>query len=78
MADEGVPFGDLTAVIGRHLNVPVVPKSGLGALLGLGFLGFLAGIDGPASSQLTQDELGWSPTQAPLLEDLERGIYFRG
>jgi len=73
---ETVPFGDLTAVIGRGLGVPVVSKKGLGALFALGFLGFLAGIDGPASSEITRNELGWAPIHPSLIDDLEKGDYF--
>jgi len=73
---EGVAFGDLTAVIGRRLNVPVVSKKGLGAILSLGFLGLLAGIDGPASSKITQEELGWVPSHPTLMTDLEKADYF--
>lgn len=76
VADEGVAFGDLTAEIGRRLNLPVVSKKGLGAVAALGFLGFLANIDGPASSRLTQKELGWVPTHPSVIDDLEKGKYF--
>ena len=76
VADEGVPFRDIAAVLGRKLNLPTIAKSGLSAVLALGFLGFLAGIDGPASSQLTKQALGWVPTQVSLIRDLEEGTYF--
>ena len=78
VADEGVRFGDIAAAIGQGLGVPAVSKSAFGALRALGFFGFLAGLDGPASSRQTQQELGWSPTHPTLLEDLKSGIYFRG
>ena len=76
VSDEGVKFLDIATILGRRLNVPLVSKSGLGALFSLGFLGFLAGLDGPASSQLTQKELGWIPTHPSLISDLENGTYF--
>jgi hypothetical protein len=33
-------------------------------------------IDQPASSQLTRERMGWSPTGPGFIEDLERGHYF--
>jgi len=36
---------------------------------------FLA-LDSPASSALTQELLGWHPTHAGLIEDLDEGHYF--
>jgi nucleoside-diphosphate-sugar epimerase len=76
VADEGVPVRDIAQVIGRHLNVPVVGKP-LGEAAGhFGWLGHFLAIDGPASSALTQEQLGWRPTQPGLIPDLDRGHYF--
>jgi len=77
VAEEGIPFRDIAGLLGERLGVPVVKKQGLGALLHLGFLGYLAGVDGPARSQLTQDRLGWKPTHPSLREDLMGGAYVR-
>jgi nucleoside-diphosphate-sugar epimerase len=71
VAEEGVPLRDIANAIGRHLNVPVVSKSPEQAAEHFGFLGFFVGADGPASSALTQQWLGWHPTQQPgLIADL--------
>jgi hypothetical protein len=35
------------------------------------------GLDAPATSALTREWLGWEPTHAGLIEDLEAGHYFR-
>ncbi len=59
VAEEGVPLREIAEVIGRRLNVPVVAKSPEEALAHFGFLGFVLGIDGPASSAQTQERLGW-------------------
>ncbi len=76
VAEEGVPLRDIAEAIGRGLNVPVVSKSQKEAAQHFGFLGFFAGIDAPASSKLTQERLGWSPTKQPgMIADLERMRY---
>ena len=78
VADEGVPFRDIADVIGRRLNVPVVAKSPEEAADHFGWLGFVLGLDCPASSAQTQERLGWRPTQPGLIPDLDRPSYFEG
>jgi nucleoside-diphosphate-sugar epimerase len=78
VADEGVPVREIAEVIGRRLNVPVVAKSPEEAAGHFGFLGRILGIDGPASSKLTQERLGWRPVQPGLIPDLDRPNYFEG
>jgi nucleoside-diphosphate-sugar epimerase len=71
VAEEGVPLRDIADAIGRRLNVPVFSKSPEQAAEHFGFLGFFVGADGPASSALTQQWLGWHPTHQPgLIADL--------
>jgi nucleoside-diphosphate-sugar epimerase len=72
VGDEGVPFRDIAGVIGRRLNVPVVAKSPEEAAAHFGFLGHIVGLDCPASSARTQQELGWRPTGPELIADLDR------
>lgn len=57
-------------MIGRRLNVSVVSKS----TDHFGFLKPFVSINSPASSKLTQENLGWRPAQPSLFTDLERGI----
>jgi nucleoside-diphosphate-sugar epimerase len=76
VAEEGVTFRDIAAVIGRRLNLPVVAKAPEAAADHFGWLAMFAGLDGPASSTLTRDRLGWQPAQCSLIEDLEQGRYF--
>ncbi len=77
VAEEGVPLRDIANAIGRGLNVPVVSKSPEEAAQHFGFLGFFAGADGPASSALTQERLGWRLTRQPgMLADLEHARDF--
>ena len=77
IGDEGVPIREIAEVIGRRLNVPVVAKSPEEAGDHFGFLGGLLSIDIPASGELTKKRLGWRPTQAGLIADLDDARYFK-
>jgi nucleoside-diphosphate-sugar epimerase len=76
VGDEGVAFRDIAASIGRHLDVPVRSLPAAAADAHFGFLGRLVALDNPTSSALTQRRLGWTPTHASLLADLDEGHYF--
>jgi nucleoside-diphosphate-sugar epimerase len=76
IGDEGVPFQDIAAVIGRRLRVPVVSKSSEQAARHFGWLAHFVGVDCPASSKLTEEKLEWQPKQPGIIADLERGTYF--
>jgi len=72
VAEEGVTAREIAEAIGRGLKIPVVSLSPEEAAGHFGWLGFFAGIDMPASSALTQQRLGWRPTQkAGMIEDLD-------
>jgi nucleoside-diphosphate-sugar epimerase len=71
VGEEGVPMKEIAEAIGRGLNVPVVAKSPEEAAEHFGFLAAFAGLDMPASSALTQKQLGWRPTGPGLISDLE-------
>ncbi|MDP9151158.1 MAG: SDR family oxidoreductase [Myxococcota bacterium] len=76
VADEGVPIRAIAEIIGRRLNVPAVSKSAEEVTSLLGLIGQVLAMDAPSSSKLTQERLGWRPTEAGLLADLEGGTYF--
>ena len=76
VADQGVPTRGIAEVIGRHLDVPVVSMSAQDAAGHFGFLAGVLAIDGPTSSALTRELLGWDPVQPGLIDDLEKGHYF--
>jgi nucleoside-diphosphate-sugar epimerase len=67
VADEGDAVGDIAAVIGRRLGLPVqsVPEANYGTL------GPIFATDQPSSSTVTRKGLGWEPTHPSLLADLE-------
>jgi nucleoside-diphosphate-sugar epimerase len=77
VAEEGVAMRDIAQVIGRHLDVPAVSISPENAGTHFGALGGFLATDGPASSELTRERLGWGPTEVGLIDDLEQGHYFR-
>lgn len=76
VAEEGVLVREIAEVIGRRLNMPVVSKSPEEAADHFGWLAYFLGIDGPASSKMTQERLGWRPTQPGLIPDLDQAHYF--
>ena len=76
VADEGIPVRDIAALIGQHLNLPVVSKPAEEAADHFGWIGAFLSVDCPASSKLTQQQLGWHPGQPSLLADLKQGHYF--
>jgi nucleoside-diphosphate-sugar epimerase len=76
IGDEGVPFKEIAAVIGRHLNVPVISVPPEEVSGHFGWLAHFVGVDSPASSAQTRKDLGWSPVQPGLIADLEAGHYF--
>ncbi|MFI0900666.1 SDR family oxidoreductase [Streptomyces sp. NPDC020983] len=77
VADRGVPFREIAEVIGRHLGVPAVSVPQEEAAAHFGWMSGFVGLDAPASSDLTQELLGWHPTGPGLLADLDEGHYFR-
>jgi nucleoside-diphosphate-sugar epimerase len=70
VGEEGVPCRQIAETIGKHLDMEVVSKTKEEAPAHFGFLGNFFGADCPASSRLTQERLGWQPTQPHLLEDM--------
>jgi hypothetical protein len=76
VADEGVPTRAIAEAIGRGLNVPVVSKSREEAADHFGWIACFFGVDGPASSALTQNQLGWRPVQPGIIADLSAEHYF--
>ena len=76
VADEAVPFREIAQVIGRRLNIPVVSKSPEEAADHFGWFAHFAGLDCPASSAQTQKQLGWRPTEASLIPDIDQPSYF--
>jgi nucleoside-diphosphate-sugar epimerase len=70
VGNSAIAFRDVAEAIGKRLDVPVASISAERATEHFGFLGQIVGADNPASSEITQSELGWKPTHPSLLEDL--------
>ena len=75
--DEGVPVRAVADTIGRHLGLPMTSVDPEAAYDHFGWIGPLFSIDAPATSTGTRELLGWRPTQAGLLDDLDAGHYFK-
>jgi len=77
VAEEGVPVRQIAEAIGRGLKIPVVSLSPEETAAHFGWLGMFAGMDAIATSALTQQRLGWHPTQQPgLIADLDQASAF--
>ncbi len=76
IGEEGVSLREIAEAIGRGLKVPVVSKKPEEAAEHFGFLGHFVGIDCPASSVQTQQQLGWRPTGPAMIEDLDHMRWF--
>jgi nucleoside-diphosphate-sugar epimerase len=77
VAEEGIPFLEISELIGRRLGLPVVAKTPEEAAKLFSWLAPFVTADNPASSASTQERLGWEPTNASLLDDLDQPHYFK-
>jgi nucleoside-diphosphate-sugar epimerase len=77
VAEEGIPFRDIAAAIGRGAGVPTGGIPASDAAERFAFLAGFVGVDNPVSSEVTRKVLGWKPAHRGLIEDLEHGHYFR-
>jgi len=77
-ASENVTLRSIAEKIGQKLGLPVrsVTPADAAAHFGNPFMARVFATDSPASSARTQALLGWRPSHATLLEDLETGDYF--
>jgi nucleoside-diphosphate-sugar epimerase len=75
VAEEGVPFKDIAAVIARRLNLPLVSLTPDEAAGHFGWFAMFAGMDVPTSSARTRELLGWEPQEAGLIADMEAGYF---
>ena len=76
VGDQGVPFRDIAAVIGKHLDVPVKSITAEEAPANFGTFALFAQLNAQASSTGTQRLLGWEPVHPGLIADLDEGHYF--
>ncbi|KAI0471201.1 putative oxidoreductase [Xylaria cf. heliscus] len=74
VAHEGLRTKDIAEVLGKKLGVPVATISQSEALEIFGTMAAAMAADNPSSSAKTREELGWTPMQPTLLEELEAGV----
>ena len=77
VGEEGISAKGMAEAIGAQLGVPVVSIAPEESLEHFGWIGRFFGLDIPASSALTQERLGWTPTHQGLLADIAAGYYAR-
>ncbi|MBA4023675.1 MAG: 3-beta hydroxysteroid dehydrogenase [Gordonia sp.] len=77
VGEEGIPTREIAEAIGRGLGLPTRSVDPADAAAHFGWIGAFFGLDVPASSAVTQELLGWSPTGPGLIADLDAGSYFR-
>lgn len=75
VAEQGVSLKDITEVISKKLQLPAKGETGQAVAEALGFLGHVIALDNPTSSEKTQKELGWHPTQLGLVADIEENYF---
>jgi nucleoside-diphosphate-sugar epimerase len=78
VVEEGVPTRAMAEVFAKVLNVPLVSIKAEDAQAHFGFIAMFAGLDIPASSAKTRAELGWTPKEIGLIEDISRPGYWPG
>ncbi|RBP12308.1 nucleoside-diphosphate-sugar epimerase [Roseiarcus fermentans] len=78
IGDEGVPFRDIAAAIGRRLDVPVASVPPEEAQDHFGWFGGFAAWDVPTSGARTRARLDWAPSEPGLLADIDQPGYFGG
>jgi nucleoside-diphosphate-sugar epimerase len=76
VAEEGIPSREIAAAIGAGLGVPVASIAPDDVDEHFGWIGRFFGMEMAASSALTRQRLGWTPTHPGLLDDLAAGHYF--
>lgn len=77
VSEEGIPTREIAEAIGRGLNIPTASIDPDDVASHFGWIGAFFSLDIPASSTLTRQQLGWTPTGPTLIEDIDAGSYFR-
>jgi nucleoside-diphosphate-sugar epimerase len=75
VAEEGISTRDIAEAIGRAFGLPVASIAPDDVRDHFGFIGTFFNMDLAATSKVTRELLGWSPTGPTLIEDLDAGAY---
>jgi nucleoside-diphosphate-sugar epimerase len=75
VAEEAVSTRDIAEAVGQSLGLPVESIAPEKAAEHFGLIGGFFGMDMSASSALTRELIGWTPTGPTLIEDILAGAY---
>ena len=75
VAEQGVPTRDIAEAIGRAFGLPVTSIAPNDVQGHFGWIGTFFSMDLAATSTVTRELLGWTPTGPTLIEDLDAGAY---
>jgi nucleoside-diphosphate-sugar epimerase len=75
VAEEGIPAREIAEAIGRALGLSVASIAPDDVAAHFGWIGTFFGMDLAATSTMTRELLGWSPTGPTLIDDLDAGAY---
>ena len=75
VAEEGVPTRGIAEAIGRTFGLPVTSIDPDDIQDHFGWIGTFFSMDLAATSAITRELLGWTPTGPALIEDLDAGAY---
>jgi nucleoside-diphosphate-sugar epimerase len=75
--EQEIPTREIAEAIGAALGIPTASVTAEELMAQLGFIGRVFGADIPASSTITRERLGWTPTHQGLLADIAAGYYGR-
>lgn len=75
VAEEGVATREIAEAIGRALNVPVASIPQDKVQDHFGWMSRFFSMNGAATSTVTQELLGWTPTGPTLVADIDAGGY---
>ena len=72
VAEEGIALRDIAEAIARRTDTSPTSVPGADVEQHFGFLSAFVVLDNPASSHITRETLGWTPSRPGLLDDLVR------
>jgi nucleoside-diphosphate-sugar epimerase len=75
VAEEGIPTREIAEAIGRAFDLPVASVAPDDVQDHFGWIGAFFAMDLSATSAVTQERFGWTPTGPTLVEDLDAGAY---
>lgn len=75
VAEEGIPTKQIAEAHAAALGVPAASIAPEDAEAHFGWIARFWGADVPASSAITRERYGWTPTHPTLLEDIAAGVY---